>query len=71
MRSLLIRCYPARWRAGAAVTAVVGDGDGDEVNDSADVEAPPVAHAISVRPRARTKSVGLRDAMTTSGSART
>jgi hypothetical protein len=49
---------------GAAVTPGVGDGDAD---DDGDVEAPPVAHAVSVRPRASTTSVGLRDAMMTSG----
>jgi len=54
---------------GAVVTLLVGDAcDGDE-DDDAVVEAPPVAHAVSVRPRASRRSVGLRDAMMTSGSA--
>jgi hypothetical protein len=56
---------------GVAVTLGVGDGsDGNEDHEGADVEAPPVAHADSVRLRARTRRVGLRDAMMTSGSAR-
>jgi hypothetical protein len=53
------------------VTLGVGEGsDVDEDDDGADVEVPTVEHAVSVRPRASTRSVGLRDAMMTSGSAR-
>jgi hypothetical protein len=48
------------------VTPEVGDEDG--ADDGADVEAPPVPHPVSVRPRARMRSVtGVRDAMMTSG----
>jgi hypothetical protein len=51
---------------GAAVTLGVGDGGAD--GDGAALEAPPVPHATSVRPRASTRSVtGVRDAMMTSG----
>jgi hypothetical protein len=51
-----------------ALTLGIGDGsDGDEDEDGADVEASPVAHAVSVRPRASTKSIRLRDAMMPSG----
>jgi hypothetical protein len=50
---------------GAAATPGVGDGsDGD----GAAVEAPPVVHPVRVRQKASTRSAGLRDAMTTSGS---
>jgi hypothetical protein len=52
-----------------ALTLVAGGGS-DVDEDGADVEAPPVPHAVSVRPKASTRSVGLRDATMTSGSAR-
>lgn len=52
---------------GTAVT--LGVGDGSDVDGGAD-EASPLVHAVNARARASTRSVGLRDAMMTSGSAR-